>query len=134
MIKNKLKVFSIFFLYSSLLIILLSSLINVYERKDKILNILGKINKTDNKNETETIHKNGHHYEKRFLVNPLKQSTRQIPPSNIKDLKINENSDIYGQWSAPVDWNVQAVHAILLPTGEVMTFGAFGVDKKEDKD
>ena len=76
-----------------------------------------------------------HHNEKRFLINPLKQSNRQIPPLDIKDLKINKNSDVVGQWTAPIDWNVTAIHSILLPDETVMTFGSFGIDKKEiDKD
>ena len=77
----------------------------------------------------------GHHNEERFLINPLKQSDRQIPPIDIKDLKINNNSDIFGQWSAPIDWNVTAIHSILLPDETVMTFGTYGIDMKEnDKD
>ena len=72
-----------------------------------------------------------HHTEKRFLINPLKVSDRQIPPLNIEDLKINNNSEIIGQWSAPIDWNVTAIHSILLPDETVMTFGTFGIDTKE---
>lgn len=72
-----------------------------------------------------------HHGEKRFLINPLKVSDRQIPPLNIEDLKINNNSEIIGQWSAPIDWNVTAIHSILLPDETVMTFGTFGIDTKE---
>ena len=72
-----------------------------------------------------------HHTEKRFLINPLKASNRQIPPLNIEDLKINNNSEVIGQWSAPIDWNVTAIHSILLPDETVMTFGTFGIDTKE---
>ena len=72
-----------------------------------------------------------HHTEKRFLINPLKVSDRQIPPLDIEDLKINNNSEIIGQWSAPIDWNVTAIHSILLPDETVMTFGTFGIDTKE---
>jgi hypothetical protein len=114
------------------LLISLSSLINLYEKRSKILNKLGY--KTEEKIAEEKI-KEEHHNEKRFLINPLKQSERQIPPLDIKDLKINNNSDVVGQWSAPIDWNVTAIHSILLPDETVMTFGTFGIDKKEnDKD
>jgi len=104
------------------LVISLSSLFNIYEKRSKILSKLG-------------YEHNDHHNEKRFLINPLKQSDRQIPPTDIKDLKINNNSEIIGQWSAPIDWNVTAIHSVLLPDETVMTFGTFGIDKKEsDKD
>jgi len=123
--KKIIKSFYIVILLISTLTVLFSSILNLYEKRSKVLNKLGILN----------VHGEGdHHNEKRFLVNPLKKSKRQIPPANIKDLKINKNSDIYGQWTAPIDWNVQAVHAVLLPSGEVMTFGTFGIEKKEDKD
>ncbi len=99
-----------------------SSLFYLYEKRDKILFKLG-------------YDVEGHIHEMGFKINPLKESKRQIPPIDIKDLKINNNSDVIGQWSAPVDWNVTAIHSILLPDATVMTFGTFGVDKKEnDKD
>lgn len=120
-----------------LLIILFNSLANLYEKRNKIfhkitdpLNIKNKKINKENKDKDAA-----HNMEERFLVNPLDQSNRQIPPLNIKDLKINKDADIYGQWSAPVDWNVTAIHSILLPDETVMTFGSFGIDKKEnDKD
>ena len=103
------------------LVISLSSLFNIYEKRSKILSKLG--------------YEHNDHNEKRFLINPLKQSDRQTPPTDIKDLKINNNSEIIGQWSAPIDWNVTAIHSVLLPDETVMTFGTFGIDKKEsDKD
>ena len=105
------------------LVIVLSSMLNLYENRSQILYRLGYGVYSD------------HHHERRFLINPLKQSSRQIPPTDIKDLKINKNSEITGQWSAPIDWNVTAIHSILLPDETVMTFGTFGIDKKElDKD
>ena len=75
---------------------------------------------------------NDNNHERRYLVNPLKKSDRQAPPKNIKDLKINDNAEISGQWSAPFDWNVTAIHAILLPDETVMTFGTFAIEKKEE--
>ena len=102
-------------------VVVISSLVNLYEKRVKILSTLGYVGE--------------HHNEKRFLINPLKQSERQIPPLDILDLKINNYSDVVGQWSAPIDWNVTAIHSILLPDETVMTFGSYGIDKKEsDKD
>ena len=103
----------------SFVIISFSSIVNLYEKRSLILNKLG--------------YGNEHHNERRFLINPLKQSDRQIPPIDIKNLKINNDSEIVGQWSAPVDWNVTAIHSILLPDETVMTFGTFGIDKKESE-
>jgi len=104
-----------------LFVVVISSLLNLYVQRYNILSQLG--------------YGAGHHNEKRFLINPLKQSDRQIPPLDIKDLKIDNNSDVVGQWSAPIDWNVTAIHSILLPDETVMTFGSYGIDKKEnDKD
>ena len=104
-----------------LLIIFLSSLIYLYEKRSAIFSKLGFKHK---------IHTD-HHNERRFLVNPLEQSNRQVPPKNIEDLIINEDANEVGQWSAPVDWNVTAIHSILLPDETVMTFGTFGIQNKE---
>ncbi|MDA7811702.1 hypothetical protein N8968_05000, partial [Candidatus Pelagibacter sp.] len=119
--KKLIYIITILIILPLFLVISLSSLVDLYEKRSAILYKLG--------------FKGEHHNEKRFLINPLKQSDRQIPPSDIKDLKINNNSDVVGQWSAPIDWNVTAIHSILLPDETVMTFGTFGIDKKEsDKD
>ena len=99
--------------------IFFSSVVYLYSKRAAILTKLG-------------YNYHAHHVEKRFLINPLKQSDRQIPPLDIKDLKINNNSDVVGQWSAPIDWNVTAIHSILLPDETVMTFGSFAIDKKEN--
>lgn len=114
-----LKLFITIGLLTSIFVIFVNSSIDLYLKRGVILGKLGI----------------GHHNEKRFLINPLKKSERQIPPLDIKDLKINNYSDVVGQWSAPIDWNVTALHSILLPNETVMTFGTFGIDKKEnDKD
>ena len=108
---------------ASIFVIFVNSSIDLYLKKHIILAKFG----------INLPHK--HHNEKRFLINPLEQSDRQIPPLDIKDLKINNNSDVVGQWSAPIDWNVTAIHSILLPDETVMTFGTFAIDKMEtDKD
>jgi len=101
------------------LLISASSFLHLYDKRELISYKLG--------------HKG--HVEKKYLINPLEQSDRQIPPTDINNLRINENSDVIGQWSAPVDWNVVGLHSILLPDETVMTFGSYAIDKKEsDKD
>ena len=121
-----LKLFFILGLLTSIFVIFVNSSIDLYLKRGAIFEQLG-IN--------YDFGGHGHHIEKRFLVNPLEQSDRQIPPLNIEDLKINNNSDVVGQWSAPIDWNVTAIHLVLLPDETVMSYGTFGVDKKEvDKD
>ncbi len=126
LIKNKyLKIFIILSALLSFFIIFFSSLIYIYEKRH---NILGKFG-IQHQNHQD------HHFQKRFLINPLEQSARQIPPKNISELKINQNAETIGQWSAPFDWNVTAIHSILLPDETVMTFGTFAVDSKDmDKD
>ena len=67
-----------------LIVIFLGSFLNLYENRRVIFKKLGiDVNLLDN-----------HHDEKRFLVNPLEKSNRQLPPINIKDLKINNNADV----------------------------------------
>ena len=101
------------------LLISASSFLHIYDKRELIAYKLGHTG----------------HVEKKYLINPLEQSDRQIPPADINDLRINENSDVIGQWSAPVDWNVVGLHSILLPDETVMTFGSYAIDKKEsDKD
>ena len=122
LLRKPIYIISTLIILSLFFVVVTSSLVNLYEKRSIILSKLG-------------VHGDGYHNEKRFLINPLKQSDRQIPPLDIKDLKINNNSDVVGQWSAPIDWNVTAIHSILLPDETVMTFGTFGIDKKEsDKD
>ncbi len=102
----------------SLGIILFSSLINIYSVREKIKNLAG----------------GDDHHGNRFLVNPLKMSKKQLPKYDLTNLQIKENADQIGQWSAPIDWSVTAIHSILLPDYSVMTFGSFGIDEKEKKD
>ena len=122
LLRKPIYIISTLIILSLFFVVVTSSLVNLYEKRSKILSKLG-------------VKGGGDHNEKRFLINPLKQSDRQIPPLDIKDLKINNYSDVVGQWSAPIDWNVTAIHSILLPDETVMTFGSYGIDKKEsDKD
>ena len=104
----------------SLGIILFSAVLNIYSNKEKIIGLI--------KGRTDVHHANS------FLVNPLKQSDRQLPEPNLKNLNINPNANQIGQWSAPIDWNVTAIHSILLPDYSVMTYGSFGIESKEKGD
>ncbi len=105
----------------SLGIILLSSLLNIYEKRGAIF--------------SKVKRHLGHDGEiARYRVNPLEMSKRQIPPDKIENLLIENEADIKGQWSAPIDWNVTAIHSVLLPDYSVMTFGTFAIEEKEDKD
>ena len=106
---------AIFTILSFFLVIFFSSLVNLYEYKEKILRKIGF----------------GDQHHNEFLANPTKQSDRQVPPKDINNLIIDNNSDVMGQWSAPVDWNVTAIHSVLLPDETVMTFGSYGIHKKE---
>ena len=115
-LKLILKIFLITSGVFSLAIILFSSLLNIYSVREKIKKRLYD------------------HHSNRFLVNPLKKSNRQLPSMNLGDLKINRDADQIGQWSAPIDWNVTAIHSILLPDYSVMTFGTFGTEGKENTD
>ena len=53
---------------------------------------------------------------------------------NLNNLEISQDADLIGQWSSPIDWNVTAIHSILLPDYSVMTFGSFGIEGKEKDD
>ncbi len=102
--------------FISLVIILFSSLLNIYSAREKIKK-----------------HVDNHHTS-RFLVNPLKMSNKELAKYNLNDIKINNDANQIGQWSAPIDWNVTAIHSILLPDYSVMTFGTYGIDDKEKID
>ena len=120
-IKNK-KFFSLFFIFCIIISpILLNSSHELYKKlknsKFKLLRDVGGANHGD-----------------MFSVNNLEQSNRQAPPTKITDLKIEENANLKGQWSAPVDWNVVTLHSILLPDYSVMTYGTFAIQSKEDGD
>lgn len=95
-------------------IILISSLVNLYVTRDIVRKRIEKGIED--------------HHAKRFLVNPLKMSDRNLPSYDLNNLEINQNADQVGQWSAPIDWNVTAIQSILLPDYSVMTFGSFGAD------
>jgi hypothetical protein len=103
-----------------LIIILFSSLVNLHSERNKIFE------------KFKTIF--GISFFTWEMINPLTKSSRQVPPDNILDLKINDDAHLMGQWSAPIDWNVTAIHSILLPDSSVMTYGTFGISEKENID
>ena len=113
------------FLYFSILIFLFTSFVYLYQNRYHIKYKILKMKEPE---------KNHMNMDSRFLVNSLEMSTLQIPPNKIENLEINNDAHIKGQWSAPIDWNVTAIHSSLLPDYSVMTFGSFGIDQKEQKD
>ena len=109
----------------ALIIIFLNSSLNLYLKKNGLLKEIGLY---VDYNEDGI---NDHHNQKRFLINPLETSDRQIPTNNFNDLVLDKDADIFGQWSAPIDWNVTAIHSVLLPDETVMTFGSFAIENKD---
>jgi hypothetical protein len=103
----------IFFFIISTIVILLNSLAQLYEDRVKIFNKLRLA------------------YKLQISANPLDRSQRQIPPKNYQDFKTYGNEDKLGAWTAPFDWNVTAVHSVLLPDETVMTFGSYAIEEKE---
>ena len=74
--------------------------------------------------------------EKRIApVNPqILKNNKQTPPKNLENLKItNLNADVEGMWSAPVDWNVNTIHLLMMPDGKIMSYGTYGVKDKDNK-
>lgn len=106
------------FVFISLSLTLINSLMQLYEDRIKILK---KIGIDINYDPT------------RLLINSLNTSNRSLPVKNYKDLKIIGGEEIYGSWTAPFDWNLVAIHSILLPNEDVMTFGSYSIHEKEEK-
>jgi len=104
----------------ALLIVVVDSLINLYPKKATIFDKLGR--------EVAEMK----HPDNQVIINPIMQSLRQVPPDFINNLEINDDAHIMGQWSAPIDWNVTAIHSVLLPDYSVMSFGSFAIAAKED--
>ena len=69
----------------------------------------------------------------RLLINTLNTSDKSLPLKNYKDLELVGGEEIYGAWTAPFDWNLVAIHSVLLPNEEVMTFGSYAIHEKEEK-
>ena len=109
------------------LVIFINSLTQLYENREAILSKFG-IEKKFIILKKDRVPA---HHQSRYLVNPLEKSDRQIPPKDIKNLKLSGGEEIYGKWSSPFDWNVTGIHSILLPDETVMTFGSYAIQKKE---
>jgi hypothetical protein len=106
------------FIFISLSLTLINSLTQLYEDRLKILKKIGIDINYDPTN---------------LLINSLNVSDRSLPLKNYKDLELIGGEEIYGAWTAPFDWNLVAIHSILLPNEEVMTFGSYAIHEKEEK-
>ena len=116
--KKLLKYIFYLFIIFSLSLTLINSLMQMYEDRVKILRKVG-IDITYDPD--------------KLLINSLNTSDRDLPTNNYKDLRLNGGEEIYGAWTAPFDWNLVAIHSVLLPNEEVMTFGSYAVKEKEEK-
>ncbi len=116
------KLFLFLISLGSLAIILFSALLNIYKNKEILI-----------KKQNQILYDNPHAHKQgeRFLVNPLTKSEEQLPVKDLTNLKIDENAYLKGQWSAPFDWNVTSVHAVLLPDEKVLTFGSLANVKNQ---
>ena len=39
-----------------------------------------------------------------------------------------------GMWSAPVDWNVNSIHMLMMPNGKIMSYGTYELKIKKIKE
>ncbi len=123
--KKIIKNFAIYlFLPGTFGILLLSAVLNIYRSREAFMNVTGL---------ADEMVKHQHRGPK-YLINPLKPSERNLPVKYLKDIIVEENAHLKGQWSAPVDWNVTSIHSLLLPDERVMTFGSFAISHKENSD
>ena len=107
--------FSFFFL-----IITINSIFQMYEVRTKVLYKLGL---------SEDIHHiNPEHHN---ALNTIKMSNRQEPPLKYDELVLNGDEHLKGAWTAPFDWNVIAIHSVLLPNGKVLTYGTYAAEEIE---
>jgi len=65
------------------------------------------------------------------FVNPTKEIGRPLRGNSYTDIRISDNSDKIGMWTAAFDWPVMSLHAALLPDGTVLTFGSYSIIEKE---
>ena len=115
------KILLYLFSLGTLGILLFSAALNIYKSREAFMNVTGLGEKMAKHN----------HSGPRFLINPLTPSNRNPPVKYLKDLVIEEKANLTGQWSSPIDWNVMALHSLLLPDERVMTFGSYGISHKE---
>lgn len=118
------KILLYLFSLGTLGILLFSAALNIYKSREAFMNVTGLGEKMAKHN----------HSGPRFLINPLTPSNRNPPVKFLKDLIVEENAHLKGQWSAPIDWNVTSIHSLLLPDERVMTFGSFAISHKENSD
>jgi len=119
--KKFLKILKYISIYVSIIVVIFSSAISIYIERDRLQDWV-------NLQSSKYFPSSG------GPSNTLEKSSRQVPPDNIEDLIINEDAHQKGQWSAPIDWNVTAIHSVLLPDSNVLTFGTFGIEEKENID
>tara|TARA_A100001388_G_scaffold267118_1_gene240904 strand:+ start:1234 stop:3102 length:1869 start_codon:yes stop_codon:yes gene_type:complete len=122
--KGIIKILLYLFSLGTLGILLFSAALNIYKSREAFMNVTGLGEKMARHN----------HSGPRFLINPLTPSNRNPPVKFLKDLIVEENAHLKGQWSAPIDWNVTSIHSLLLPDERVMTFGSFAISHKENSD
>ena len=120
-LKKIYKILILIFLVLSFVIILFSAAIDLYANKSNIKNFI-----------TKTFSYK-HQINKGF--NPKNISTdRFLPPLTNKILKKTTTDKVsLGRWSAPFDWPVVSIHLLLLPNGNVMSYGSFSMDIKKDQ-
>ena len=120
-IKKILKILISLFIFFSIIVILLNAFTQLYEDREKILRKLGILTKEAAENISLLTN-----------TNPLFISKKQVPPKNYQELELIGNENEFGAWTAPFDWNVTAIHSVLLPDETVMTFGSYAVKEKEN--
>ena len=107
------------------MIIFFNSLTQLYQNRVAILNKIGL--SADEAHEAQ----DPAHTKDQISANPQIRSKKQIPPKHYQDLITHGNEEKLGAWTAPFDWNVTAVHSVLLPDETVMTFGSYAIETKE---
>ena len=96
----------------SIAVIFANSVFQIYESRQKIIEKIKYI-----------------FVEKRVTpINPeVVKNNKLTPPKDLKNLKItNMNADVEGMWSAPVDWNVNSIHMLMMPNGKLCLMGLMG--------
>ena len=120
-LKKVSKNLTLVFFFLAFVIILFSACVSLYANKGNIKNFI-----------TKTL---SYKYQIKKSYNPKNISTdRFLPPLTNKILKKTiTDLDLLGRWSAPFDWPVVSIHLLLLPNGNVMSYGSFSADIKKDQ-
>ena len=124
---NKFKFINIYILFAVIIsIVTLNSLIQIYEDRKKIVNKISNL---------QFLSKSQIDNNKFLPINPIQGTNkRQPPPLKYNDLIIQGNEDNFGAWTSHFNWNVIGIHLILLGDGTIMSYGTYGVEKREQKD